>query len=74
MSARLVTAPAFNVVERSIFMPAPSDGDSYYRDYDVHPDGRRLIMARRLNASEGGRTGLIVVENFTEELKSRVPR
>jgi hypothetical protein len=62
------------VVDRTIFRPAPGEGTAYFGAYDVHPDGRRLIMARRLTGQEGENPGLVAVENFTEELKGRVPR
>jgi serine/threonine-protein kinase len=38
--------------------------------FDVHPDGKRFIMARRLEASAGG-DRLVVVQNFFEELKGK---
>jgi len=74
VAARVATSPAFTVVDRTILMPAPGEGTSYFGPYDVHPDGRRLIRARRLTGQEGADPGLVVVENFTEELKQRVPR
>ena len=39
---------------------------------DVTPDGRRFLMLREREAPEPKR--LIVVENFHEELKAKVPR
>ena len=41
-------------------------------DWDVAPDGRRFIMVRDRQGQH--RRKLIVVENFFEELKTKVPR
>ena len=43
-------------------------------DYDVHPDGKRLLMAKRLTGENEGGAGLIAAENFAEELSRKVPR
>jgi hypothetical protein len=74
MAARVTTAPAFTVVDRAIFRPAPGEAAFYFGGYDVHPDGRRLLMARRLTSQGGDNPSLVAVENFTEELKHKVPR
>jgi len=72
--ARLRTEPAFTVVDRSEFIPAPREGRLYATNYEVHPDGRRLLMMKRLTGEDEGGAGLIAVENFAEELNRRVPR
>ncbi len=41
-------------------------------DWDVAPDGRRFVVIRSRRAPQEG--PLIVVENFFEELRQRVPR
>ncbi len=41
-------------------------------DWDVMPDGRRFLLVREREAAEPKR--LIVIENFHEELKARVPQ
>ena len=50
---------------------APLNG----RTYDVSPDGRRFLMIK--NAQPAGQTAgtprIIVVQNWSEELKRRVP-
>lgn len=46
------------------------------RNYDVSPDGRRFLMLKEAKTSETGepqRASLVVVANWTEELKRRVP-
>ncbi|HEX9690515.1 MAG TPA: protein kinase [Gemmatimonadales bacterium] len=45
---------------------------SFHPQYDVTPDGQRFVMVRFRGAGEAG--DLIVVENWFEELKARVPR
>ena len=42
------------------------------RSYDIHPDGEQFLMIKKVE-EEVPRTELIVVENWFEELKRRVP-
>jgi Tol biopolymer transport system component len=70
MVASVRTAPAFQVVERSVFVPRLTDGDRYYWEFEVHPDGQRLLMMRQPPVPKQ----LVIVENFFEELKRKVPR
>ena len=47
-----------------------------YRDYDITPDGERLIMlfpVDRIDGSEASRPQIIVVQNWFEELRRLVP-
>jgi len=41
--------------------------------YNVSPDGRRFLMARKLQSIEGEGPRLIVLQNWLEELKQRAP-
>ena len=45
------------------------------RVYDVSPDDQRFLMTRPIGAEEGGErsASVILVQNFFEELKARVP-
>jgi hypothetical protein len=43
-----------------------------HRNYDIHPDGKRFLMIKR-SQEDAPKTELIVVENWSEELKRRVP-
>lgn len=44
------------------------------RPYDVSPDGRRFLMIKEAGADQGdARPQIIVVQNWTEELKRLVP-
>jgi serine/threonine-protein kinase len=42
--------------------------------YDVHPDGKRFLMTRAAGAGAQQRDQLVIVENFFEELRTKVPR
>jgi len=47
-----------------------------YRDYDISPDGERLLMvfpADRSDSGEPARLQINVILNWFEELKQRVP-
>jgi hypothetical protein len=43
------------------------------RGYDVTPDGQRFLMVRPLDLPPEPATELVLVENWFEELKARVP-
>ncbi len=60
------TAPR-TVLEQSYFEPIGM------RSYDVSPDGRRFLMIKAASGPEGARAQVVVVLNWTEELKRRVP-
>ena len=57
-----------------LFEFAESDSGRFARPYDIAPDGRFFII-RSAEADAGGGTtpNLIVVQNWTEELKRLVP-
>jgi Tol biopolymer transport system component len=58
--------------QRVLFSTAVyDDDDALFRTYDVSPDGTRFVMIRPPRRSSDE---LIVVENFFEELRSRVNR
>ena len=43
------------------------------RTYDVSPDGQRFLMIKDTAAADQTQTSLVVVQNWTEELKRLVP-
>ena len=75
-SVDIVTQPAFAFSNEQTL---PIDGftvEGYYRDYDSTPDGERLVMvfpADRTDGGEAARSQIIVVQNWTEELRRLVP-
>ena len=46
---------------------------SYYRDYDIAPDGERLLMVLPADGSDEELPSIHIVLNWFEELKERVP-
>jgi serine/threonine-protein kinase len=76
---RMFAAPASNSPDLRIGTPVTLFEGRYYvaptgsprRQYDVTPDGQRLIMLTPGNTASGPRA--VVVENWFEELKRRVP-
>jgi hypothetical protein len=46
--------------------------NDYYTPFDVSPDGRRFLMARRIEATTAGRAPLVVVDNWFTELRQRL--
>jgi hypothetical protein len=59
--------------QRVLFDATPFTADPLHQMYDVTPDGRRFLMTRLGDAGSGSETQVIVVQNFFEELKRRVP-
>jgi len=54
---------------KDVYVPRPTS-----RNYDIHPDGKRFLMIKEVEGQEQGPiTELIVVENWFEKLKRRVP-
>jgi dipeptidyl aminopeptidase/acylaminoacyl peptidase len=80
MVAEVVAGATFDVsAQRVLFDAGPlirrSDRYAYgYPVYDVSPDDQRFLMARLSGPSHEAAAGLILVENFLEELKVRVGR
>ena len=75
-SVEIATAPAFAFSNEQTL---PIDGFTvvpFSRDYDITPDGERLVMvfpADRTEAGESSRPQIHVVLNWFEELKRLVP-
>ena len=78
--AVLITNPVFSLADDEDFIPLrPEDlfDDVYVpgfniRNYDIHPDGTRFLMIKEIKEQEQAPiTELIVVENWSEELKRR---
>lgn len=75
VGARIATEPSFRVTEREALFTI---GDDYlmpqneqYTLYDITPDGERFVMMRLEEADE---SELILVTNWLEEVRTRVPR
>jgi hypothetical protein len=76
MSARVETEPSFRVTGADELFVVDADvligdGTSFY---DVSSDDQRFLMGREVRVSTTGDTPeYILVQNFFEELKRRVP-
>jgi hypothetical protein len=60
--------------QRVLFSARPYVTEAVHQGYDVAPDGQRFVMIRRGTVQGSGEPPLVVVENFFEELKRKVPR
>jgi Tol biopolymer transport system component len=78
VSAAIVTAPSFSARSQTVLftLPASVRPNPSQQLFDVSPDDKRFVMIRAVSDSAGGapREHLIVVRNWFEELKARVPR
>jgi serine/threonine-protein kinase len=65
------TEPTFSVRSRAIVLT----GDFFPEDWDLHPDGDRIIVSRQIPPSEINpeHDRWVVVLNFFEELRRRMP-
>jgi hypothetical protein len=75
-SVDIVTQPAFAFSNEQRLPVAGFNVVSGYRDYDMSPDGERLLMvfsADQPDTGEPARPQINVVLNWFEELKERVP-
>jgi hypothetical protein len=76
--ARYETTSDFRVVGREALFQLPGDflgiTARSATNYDVSSDDQRFLWARRLGESSGARSRrFVLVQNWTEELKERVP-
>ena len=75
-SVDIVTQPAFAFSNEQTLPIDAFTVVSFYRDYDITPDGERLVMmfpADRADGGEPSRPQIIIVQNWFEELKRLVP-
>jgi Tol biopolymer transport system component len=69
IAAEIITEGGFRIGEREVlFRLSGLVGDANHAAYDVHADGRFLMVQ---TGGEGSDAGLIVVENFAEEIEGR---
>ncbi len=75
-SVDIVTEPAFAFSNEQTLPVKGFNVVRTYRDYDMSPDGKRLLMvfpADRPDTGEASRPQINIVQNWFEELKARVP-
>jgi Tol biopolymer transport system component len=71
MAVPVETKPALHIGTSRRLFDGPYAGADGDRKFDVTPDGRRFLMIERVDPTNGHQ--LVVVLNWTEELKQRVP-
>jgi len=78
VAVRFDAGTSFRVTARDVLFPIPAE---FVRTIgsttiDVAPDGERFLMGRSLEAvsDEGDAPRMVLVQNFSEELRRRVPR
>ena len=78
VAAAVAPGPSLQIGERRVLFRLRDElylaNDEHYTPFDVSPDGRRFIMARRVRAEAVAATPLIVVQNWFEELNQRLAR
>ncbi len=75
-SVDIVTEPAFAFSNEQTLPVEGFNVETSYRDYDMRPDGERLLMvfpADWTDSGEPARPQINIVQNWFEELKERVP-
>jgi eukaryotic-like serine/threonine-protein kinase len=74
MAVSVTTTPAFSVgTPHVLFEGAFRDDGGHFRNYDVTPDGQRFLMAQEVQRPPARVSQMVLVENWGEELKQRVP-
>ncbi len=75
-SVDIVTEPAFAFSNEQTLPAKGFNVVRQYRDYDMSPDGDRLLMVFPADQSDSGepsRPQINIILNWFEELKERVP-
>ena len=73
MAVRIQTEPRFATGKPEVIFEPRYYASASGRTYDVSPDGERFLMIKQGGSDETSTTELILVLNWFEELKQRVP-
>ena len=73
MAEPVTTTPTFSLGTPRLLFEGPFRTDGPFRGYDVTPDGQRFLMVRPAERPPERVTELVLVQNWTEELKRLVP-
>jgi serine/threonine-protein kinase len=68
VSVGVSTSPAFTIGERRTLLNGKFLSESTHQDYDISPDGARLLMVK---ATEGS-TSVVIVHNWRRELREKL--
>jgi serine/threonine-protein kinase len=74
MAVPVTTTPTFAAGTPHVLFEGPFrvDGGAF-RNYDVTPDGQRFLMVQEVQRPQARVSQMVLVENWAEELKQRVP-
>jgi len=73
MALPVQTAAGFTYGKPQPLFDIASYFTSTGRMFDVAPDGKRFLMVKNLNADVGARPSIVVVSNWLDELKAKLP-
>ena len=69
----VTTTPTFSAGARRVLFEGPFRTDGPFRGYDVTPDGQHFLMVREIAQPAARLSQIVLVQNWTEELKRVVP-
>ena len=72
MVVQVSTQPSFSAARPRLLFAAPFAGNPSRVNYDVSPDGQQFVMLKP-GQQEQGSSQVMVIQNWFEELKRRVP-
>jgi Tol biopolymer transport system component len=73
MAVPITTTPTFSAGTPRVLFEGPFRIDGPFRGYDVTPDGQRFLMVQEIPQPPARLSQIVLVQNWTEELKRVVP-
>ena len=73
MAVDVTLQPTFTAGKPHVVFEGPFTSTAYLRNYDLTPDDRRFFMVQLKETSEPPLREMILVQNWFQELKRRVP-
>ena len=73
MAVPIATTPTFVAGSPRVLFEGPFRTDGPFRGYDVTPDGQRFLMVQEVPQPPTSASQMVLVQNWVEELKQRVP-
>jgi hypothetical protein len=74
MAVAVATAPSFAASRPRMLFEGRYGATGIVRPYDVSPDGQRFLMVKQKERTPIAASQMILVQNWLEELKARVPK
>ena len=78
-TAKIMVAPyvvdgdSFRADKPRLWSPASYQPEGWLRVYDVHPDGKRVAIAKPLDTAADKRDKVVIILNFFDELRRLAP-